>query len=121
MLQPRGEPNLPHEPFGCARERQIRADHLQSYPSVVLRIVREVHHGHSAATELALNRVTRTECALKMTVLVDQGTAREKARKFTTMVQAALAIDSTVVGVPHARTSNAHLPPERAVMTAPDN
>ncbi len=61
MLQPRGDPDLALEPLGAERGNQVGIQHLEGDRSLVPEIRRQKHDRHSAATELALERVSVTE------------------------------------------------------------
>jgi hypothetical protein len=57
MLQLGGDVDLVKEPLGPERAHQLRAQDLERDVAVVLAIVRQVHRGHPAAAELALDHV----------------------------------------------------------------
>ena len=66
MLEPGGEPDLPEEPVGTDRRGQRRVQHLERDRAVVPEVPREVHHGHPAAAELALDPVAVRQTALEL-------------------------------------------------------
>jgi hypothetical protein len=54
VVETRGEPDLPNEPFRAQHLRQLRMEDLESYRTVVPKIAGQVDGGHAAAAELAL-------------------------------------------------------------------
>ena len=52
-----GEPDLPDEPLGAQRVRQLGMEDLQGDGAVVPEIAGEIDRGHAAAAELALEHV----------------------------------------------------------------
>ena len=57
MAQPGGELNLAEETFAAERFGDVRTENLDRDVPSVLAIVREIHGGHAAATELAIEFV----------------------------------------------------------------
>ena len=58
VLQACRSTDLPLEPLWAERHCQFRMEHLQCDWSVVLEIVCQVHGGHAAPAQLALEPVT---------------------------------------------------------------
>ena len=61
MLEPRGEADLPEEALGPERARELRVEDLEGDGPVVPEVAGEVHRGHAAAPELALDDVAVTQ------------------------------------------------------------
>ena len=61
VLKPGRHLDLPSEPLGAERGRKLRAEDLHRYLSVVLQVLGEVHRGHAALPELALDAVAADE------------------------------------------------------------
>ena len=61
MLQVRRRLDLSQEPFGPDHCGQFRLEHLERDLPLVLQIVGEIHRGHAALTELALDLVATLE------------------------------------------------------------
>jgi hypothetical protein len=61
MLQAGGELDLAKEPLGAKGLSQLRAKHLECHGAVVAEVVRQIHHGHPAATELPLDAIMSGE------------------------------------------------------------
>ena len=57
VVEPGGEPDLPDEPLGAQRVRQLGMENLQGDGAVVPEIAGQVDGGHAAAAELALEHV----------------------------------------------------------------
>ena len=57
MLEPRGELDFPLKPLGAEHGGELRMEHLERDRAVVAEVPGEVHRGHAAAAELALDRV----------------------------------------------------------------
>ena len=63
MLQVSGGLDLGQEPRGADDCGEFRAQDLDGDLAVVLEVVREVHGGHAASAELALDPVAVGQCA----------------------------------------------------------
>src|SRR5881628_3047949 len=61
MLQLCGDVDLATEPLGPQRGCELRAQHLDGYLAVMPQVLGEVHGGHPARAELALDRVAPGE------------------------------------------------------------
>jgi hypothetical protein len=61
MVQPGHHLDLPEEPLGAHGRRELRTKHLDGHGTLVLEVLRQVHHGHAALTELALDAVLPRE------------------------------------------------------------
>jgi hypothetical protein len=61
MLEPRGGGDLAPEPLGVDRERHVAAEQLEGDGAVVPQVEREVHRGHAAAAQLAVELVTSSK------------------------------------------------------------
>jgi len=61
VVEPGGEPDLPDEPLGAQRVRQLGMEDLQGDRTVVPEIAGEIDRGHAATAELALEHVAVTE------------------------------------------------------------
>jgi hypothetical protein len=61
VLEPGGEPDLALEAFGAERDGEIAVEDLERHRAIVAAVVREVHRGHAAAAELALDAVALGE------------------------------------------------------------
>ena len=61
MLQPRRYPDLGEETFGPEPGAELRVQHLDRDPPLVLEVDREIHGCHAAAPELALDAVLRRD------------------------------------------------------------
>ena len=61
MVEPGGEPDLPDEPLGAQRVRQLGMEDLQGDRTVVPEIAGEIDRGHAATAELALEHVAVAE------------------------------------------------------------
>ncbi len=61
MLEVGGDLDLGQEPFGAEHGGQLGAKDLHRDLAVVLEILREVHRGHAALAQLALNAVAVTK------------------------------------------------------------
>ena len=57
VVEPGGEPDLPDEPLGAQRVRQLGMEDLQGDGAVVPEIAGEIDRGHAATAELALEHV----------------------------------------------------------------
>ncbi len=57
MLEPRRGLYLLYEPFGAKHRGEFGTQHFHRDFAVVFKVVREIHGGHSAGTELALDLV----------------------------------------------------------------
>jgi len=57
MLQRRDGLDLAEEPFGPDHRGQLRPEHLDRHPAVVLEVLGEVHRGHAARAQLPLDGV----------------------------------------------------------------
>ena len=62
VLQIGGDANLAQESLDAEHGAELGVEHLERDETVVLEITREVHRGHAAATELALDRVAARQC-----------------------------------------------------------
>ena len=58
MLEPSGELDLPVKALRAERRRELGVENFEGDRSLVFEIAREVDRGHSAPTQLALDRVT---------------------------------------------------------------
>lgn len=58
MLEPCRDSNLPQEPLGRRDDSRVLLCYLDSHATIMSEIVIEEHHGHAAAAENVLNRVT---------------------------------------------------------------
>jgi hypothetical protein len=61
VLQRRGDADLREEPLGPHGRRELLVQHLDGDAAAVPQVAREVHGGHAAAPELALDRVAAGE------------------------------------------------------------
>ena len=61
MLQRRGDADLLEEPLGADGGGELLAQHLDRDVAIVPHVAREVHGGHAAAPELALDLVAARE------------------------------------------------------------
>ena len=61
VVETGGEPDLPNEPLGAERLRQLGVKDLEGDWTLVPEIAGEVDGGHAAAAELALDRIAGTE------------------------------------------------------------
>ena len=57
MIEPRGEVNLAKKSVGTERNREIWVKNFERDDAIVLDILCQVNRRHSAATELAIDRV----------------------------------------------------------------
>jgi hypothetical protein len=57
MGEPSGELDLPEEPLRADLEGDLGAQHLERHLAVVLQVLGEVHGGHAALAQLALDAV----------------------------------------------------------------
>src|SRR3989441_421755 len=57
MLQPGGDLDLPHEPLGSERRRELRAEDLDRNRPMMLQVLRQEHRRHAPLTQLPLDRV----------------------------------------------------------------
>jgi hypothetical protein len=57
VLQPGGEADLAEEALGTQAGGDLRAEHLEGNRPIVLEVLRQVHSGHSTATELTFDSV----------------------------------------------------------------
>ena len=76
MLEAGGQADLPLEPFGAERDRQLGVQDLEGDVAVVLEVAREVDRGHAAAPELALERVAVLEGLRELGPNVGPGVTR---------------------------------------------
>jgi len=58
VLQPGGDPDLAEEAVGAEYGGELRPEHLERDPPVVLEIAGEMYRGHAAAAELALEPIS---------------------------------------------------------------
>src|SRR6059036_2544586 len=65
MLQLCGDVDLATEPLDPQRGCELRAQHLDGYLAVMPQVLGEVHGGHPARAELALDRVSPGEGLLE--------------------------------------------------------
>jgi hypothetical protein len=75
MVEASGEADLPLEPVGAEADGELGQQHLERDGPVVLEVAGEVDRGHSAAPELALERVAAGEGGAKRRQGVRQGHA----------------------------------------------
>ena len=61
MLQVGSGADLGEEAFRTDDRRQLRSQHLQRDAPVMLLVMRQVHHGHAARAEFALDSVPAFE------------------------------------------------------------
>ncbi len=66
MLQSRGHADLALEPLRTEHLPQLRMQDLEGDGAIVLQVVREIDSGHPPAPELALERVSAAQPALKL-------------------------------------------------------
>ena len=57
MLQLRGDPDLLEEALGTEGSPQLRPQHLDRDFAIVLKVLRQIHRGHAALAQLALDQV----------------------------------------------------------------
>jgi hypothetical protein len=57
MLQPCGGTNLGEKTFGTECSAKVGVQHLDGHVAFVLDVVGEVHGGHAAGSELALDAI----------------------------------------------------------------
>ena len=69
--------DFPEEPLGAERGRKLRAQELEGDETFVLEIAGEVHRGHSAAAQLALDRVAAEQGSVELGELVGHGARPE--------------------------------------------
>ena len=89
MLQAGGELDLAEESVGAEGLGQFRMEHLERHRPVVAEVVSEIHHGHAAAAELALDAVLAGERGLKATQSIMQVGPGRGWRKVTAVGEAA--------------------------------
>src|SRR5215207_4173745 len=65
MLQASGELDLAEKTLGSKRLGELRVEDLERYWPVVAKIVGQVHYGHPASAELAVDAVVLRECCLQ--------------------------------------------------------
>jgi hypothetical protein len=65
MLQPSDKTDFALEPLGPGGRGQFGSDHLERDGAIVLEVAGEVHRGHAAATELALDQVSTGQGGLE--------------------------------------------------------
>ena len=65
VLELPGDADLAQESLGAEDGRKLGVEHLERDQAVVLEVAGEVHRGHPAAAELALDRVTARERSSK--------------------------------------------------------
>ena len=65
MLQPGGDADLALEPLGAERGGELGMEHLERDRAVVAEVLGEVHRGHAAAPQLALEPVSVAEGGLE--------------------------------------------------------
>ncbi len=65
MLKPGGELDLALEPLGAERGGELGVQHLERHRAVVPEVVGEVHRGHAAPAELALDPVSPGQMRLQ--------------------------------------------------------
>ncbi len=70
MLEPGGQLDLPLEPLGAERGRQLGMEHLQGDGSLVANVLGQVDGGHPAPAELALEPIAIRQTACKLLALV---------------------------------------------------
>src|SRR6476661_5073778 len=88
MLQAGGELDLAEESFGAEGLGHFRMKHLECHRPVVAKVVREIHHRHAAAAELALDAVLAVERSLKATQSILQaGPGRGLAGRLQRLVK----------------------------------
>ena len=61
MLKIRRDLDLGQEPFDAEHGPELRLQHFERDAPVVPQIAREIHDGHTAATDLALDDVAAAE------------------------------------------------------------
>ena len=66
VLQPRGQADLALEALGAERGGELGMQHLERDGPVVLEVADEIHRGHAAAPELALERVAVAQRRLQL-------------------------------------------------------
>ena len=66
VLQPRRESDFSQEALGPERGSQLRSERLQGDEAIVLQVAGEIHGGHPAAAELALDGVAVGEGILQV-------------------------------------------------------
>jgi hypothetical protein len=64
--QARREIDLTQEPLRTERRRDLVAEHFDRHFTVMLEIFRQIDRGHTATTELPLDRVAAGECGGKV-------------------------------------------------------
>ena len=57
MLELGGDVNLSEKTIRAERRRELRAEHLDRYVTLVLEVLREIDRRHAAVAELALDTV----------------------------------------------------------------
>ena len=67
VLEPGDKLDLPEEPLGAERVRQLGMEHLERDGTVVLEVVSEADRGHPALAELALDNVAVGQSCLETT------------------------------------------------------
>ncbi len=77
MVQPGGEPDLPEEALGAEHLGEALLQHLERDHPVVPAVAREVDHGHSAVTDLALDRIAAGKGVLQSVEQVKHRVIRE--------------------------------------------
>lgn len=63
MLEVRRHLDLGQEPFDAQHRAELRVEHLESDPPVVLAVARQVDGRHATAANLALDLVSIRQCA----------------------------------------------------------
>jgi hypothetical protein len=61
VLEPGGGADLPEEPFGAETLGQVGVEDLEGDGTVVAEVVREIHRGHPALAQLAVEDISGTQ------------------------------------------------------------
>jgi hypothetical protein len=67
VLEVRRRLDLGQEPVGADDGRELRLEHLEGDPALVADVVGQVHRGHAALTDLALDQVSAFESRVQST------------------------------------------------------
>ena len=74
MLQPGGDLDLPHEPLGPERRRELRVEDLDRNRPLMLQVLRQEHRRHPPPTQLPLDRVAVSESLTQGVEQIAHGT-----------------------------------------------
>jgi hypothetical protein len=72
VVEAGGSVDLPQEPLGTQRGREFGPQDLDRHRPTVLEVLGEIHDGHPATPDLALDRVAVANCSLEAVEELDQ-------------------------------------------------